>query len=75
MASFVGNMLELADARGNKLILLSETAYQSLSSDQKTSLQKHAKLLPIAIPIIEKIGGGSVRCMVAEIFLCKKEKQ
>lgn len=75
MASFVGNMLELADARGNKLILLSETAYQSLSTKQKASLQKHAKLLPIAIPTIEKIGGGSVRCMVAEIFLPKKEIQ
>jgi hypothetical protein len=75
MASFAGNMLELADARGNKIILLSETAYQSLSTKQKACLQKHAKLLPIAIPTIEKIGGGSVRCMVAEIFLSKKEKQ
>jgi hypothetical protein len=69
MSAFAGNMLGLQSATGEELILVSQTAMNALSAVQKESLVGCGKLLPIAIPTIEKIGGGSVRCMVAEIFL------
>ena len=69
MSAFAGNMLALTSAEGAEIILLSTTALSSLTPDQKQRLGMHGRLLPLAIPTIEEIGGGSVRCMVAEIFL------
>lgn len=69
MHHFAGNLLQIENATGNKLIALSQTAYESLTQEQIKQLQKHGELLPIAIPTIEKYGGGSVRCMMAELFL------
>ncbi|MBK8955706.1 MAG: amidinotransferase [Saprospiraceae bacterium] len=68
MGKFAGNMLELTNAGNDKLLVLSQTAYESLNSEQKATLERHAKLLSIPIPTIEKIGGGSTRCMIAELF-------
>ncbi|NVK28092.1 MAG: amidinotransferase [Flavobacteriia bacterium] len=65
--SFAGNMLEVKNENGNNCLLMSSTARRSLSTDQIFALRKYCALLPIPIPTIEKIGGGSVRCMVAEI--------
>jgi len=73
MHNFVGNMLELRAAKGDKhFIFLSETAFLSLIPEQRLKLQEHAQLVPVSIPTIETVGGGSVRCMLAENFLAKR---
>jgi hypothetical protein len=70
MLEFAGNALELA-APGGPVLVLSTTALASLSLEQRMLLESHAALLPVAIPHIEQIGGGGVRCMLAEIHLPK----
>ena len=72
MHSFVGNMLQVKNSKGEKFLLMSQTAFASLNDDQKEELAARSKLLPIPIPVIEKTEGGSVRCMIAEIFLKKR---
>lgn len=61
-------MLELRNG-GDRLIALSTTALGSLTSDQRRMLERHGGLCPLDISTIERAGGGSVRCMIAEIFL------
>jgi hypothetical protein len=68
MEQFAGNMIELRTALGLPIIVLSESALQSLDSAQLSKLESIAPILPIPIPTIEKIGGGSIRCMIAELF-------
>ncbi len=70
MSHFAGNMLLLKNTDGEKLLVCSQTAFDSLTNQQKNKIAEFAKLLPIPIPTIETIGGGSARCMIAEIF-CK----
>ena len=65
---FAGNMLQLLSATGKTYTVLSKTAYKSLTKQQKEVLGHHTTLLPIDITTIETTGGGSVRCMLAEIF-------
>ena len=72
MHSFAGNMLQVKNSKGEKFLLMSQTAYDSLDEEQKEELAARSLLLPIPIPVIEKTEGGSVRCMIAEIFLEKK---
>lgn len=69
MTAFAGNLLEVQGEDGAPLIVLSKTAHAALTAGQRTALQAHGKLLPIAVDTIERVGGGSVRCMLAEIFL------
>ena len=69
MLSFCGNMLELSSSSGEKLLAMSRTAYNHLTPQQKQQLEAFVTLLPINVDTIETIGGGSVRCMMAEIFL------
>ena len=69
MHQFAGNMLQVKNNNDEKFLLLSETAYMSLRKEQKQMLEAYATLLPIAVPTIEEVEGGSVRCMMAEIFL------
>ena len=68
MHHFVGNMLQLRSPNG-PFILLSETAFKALQPSQRLVLEGRAQLVPVAIPTIEAVGGGSVRCMLAENFL------
>jgi hypothetical protein len=72
MHAFAGNMLEVKNTKGENILVLSQAAFNSLRKDQKTILEGYAKLLPVAVPTIEAVEGGSVRCMMAEIFLEKK---
>jgi hypothetical protein len=66
---FAGNMIQVTSTAGKHVLLLSENAYTSLSNEQRSSLSEHNDvILPIPIPTIERIGGGSVRCIVAEVF-------
>jgi len=69
MESFAGNLLELATESGEPVIILSGTAYGALTADQRNSLSRFGRILPVAIDTIEKVGGGGVRCMLAEVFL------
>lgn len=68
MNAFAGNMLEVENRMGEKIVLLSKAAFDSLLPGQANAIAQHATLLPIPIPTIEKVGGGSVRCMVAGVF-------
>jgi len=56
----------------DNFILLSETAFNALRPFQRIALERHARLMPVPIPTIETVGGGSVRCMLAENFLLKR---
>ncbi|MCB0478665.1 MAG: amidinotransferase [Crocinitomicaceae bacterium] len=67
---FAGNMLQVLNSSGEKVLVLSEAAYQSLSSDQLKQFQKHTDhFVRAEIPTIEFVGGGSARCMLAEVFI------
>ncbi|MFA9220942.1 MAG: citrulline utilization hydrolase CtlX [Sediminibacterium sp.] len=68
MNRFAGNMLLLRNNQNEKKLILSETAYQSLNNEQLDFLNEQASLVRLNIPIIETIGGGSARCMLAEVF-------
>jgi hypothetical protein len=69
--AFVGNMLELRSARG-PVIAMSATALAALTHVHRTQLEKFGTLVSAPIPTIERYGGGSVRCMLAEIHLPKR---
>jgi len=71
MLEFAGNLLELAPARGH-VAALSTTAWRSLGPAQRRILESHAEVVPVAIPTIERVGGGGVRCMLAELHLPKR---
>jgi hypothetical protein len=66
---FAGNMLQVFDMIEKPHLIMSEQAYTSLQPDQVKSLEKYNPILPISIPTIEALGGGSARCMMAEIYL------
>ena len=71
MGQFAANVLELAAPHG-RLIALSITALRCLTVPQRRALESRATLIPAEIPTIERIGGGGVRCMLAEIHLPKR---
>jgi hypothetical protein len=72
MHCFAGNMLQVRNNKGEKILVMSQTAFDSLNDEQKEDLSARNKLLPISTPVIEQTDGGSVRCMMAEIFLEKR---
>jgi len=63
-----GNILELQDKEGQSMIVMSRTAFDHFTADQKFTLAKFGTLLPVDIPVIEAVGGGSARCMPGEVF-------
>ena len=65
--SFAGNLIQLGDKK-NKIIVISQLAYSSLNNHQKNILSAESKIVNIPIPTIQKCGGGSVRCMIAELI-------
>lgn len=65
---FAGNMLELTNDKAEKLLVMSSAAYGSLTTDQKASIEKYATIIHSDTSHIERIAGGSVRCMICEIF-------
>ncbi|ENM5900062.1 amidinotransferase [Vibrio mimicus] len=72
MNRFCGNILQLETRDGQKVIAMSQSAYEAFTPSQLNQLATHGKLLPFSVPTIETIGGGSVRCMLAELFLPKQ---
>ena len=70
MKRFAGNMLEIRNASGEDFLVMSKSAYDSLSDQQRETIeQTQTKLLNFDVSTIEQCGGGSVRCMIAENFL------
>lgn len=72
MEAFAGNMLEVLGSNDKRYLVMSRTAYDSLTNEQIQTLSALTNILAVPIPNIEKHGGGSVRCMMAEIFLPEK---
>lgn len=70
--SFAGNMLQVMGANAEPYLVMSERAYDSLTNNQIATLEKHTKILKSALDTIETCGGGSARCMMAEVFLPKE---
>jgi hypothetical protein len=73
MAAFAGNLLELAGHDGERLLALSARANEALEPDQRAALAARCRLLPVPIATIEDGGGGSVRCMLAELHLPRRD--
>lgn len=71
--NFAGNMLQVLGANNEKFLVMSTSAYHALTESQKNTLSKHATILHASLDIIEACGGGSARCMMAEVFLPKAD--
>ena len=69
--SFAGNMLQILGRNNNPLLIMSESAYNVLTSFQKDIINKYVKIVFSSLNTIETYGGGSARCMMAEVFLPK----
>ena len=71
--NFAGNMLEVKGANDRRYLVMSSAAYKSLTKKQIAQLEEHVTILSSNLDTIEACGGGSARCMMAEIFLPKEE--
>ena len=69
MHAFAGNMLQVIGANGKRFMVMSSQAYHSLREDQVLAIKKHCDILHSPLDTIETCGGGSARCMMAEVFL------
>ncbi len=72
MNAFAGNMLQVKNTDGETFLVMSQTAFDSLTDVQVARIGHHTNILAVPIPTIETIGGGSARCMLAEIYLPEK---
>lgn len=70
MHHFAGNMLQL-QGKGKKYLVMSSAAHKSLNKEQISAIEKHCEILSSDLTTIETCGGGSARCMMAEVFLPK----
>lgn len=70
---FAGNMLEVQGYKGNPIMAMSSSAYDSLTEFQRSQIREVAEIVHSPLPTIENLGGGSARCMMAEIFLPRVE--
>ena len=68
MEKYAGNMLEVKNEEGKRFLIMSQTAYDCLNKEQKEYLEKECSILHPKIECIEVNGGGSARCMLAELF-------
>ena len=71
MNNFAGNVIEVENGKGESHIIMSDSAYKALDHKQLDSISSVANIIAIPLPTIERYGGGSARCMIAEIFLEK----
>ena len=70
--NFAGNMLEVQGMGGKSYLVMSTAAYSSLTKQQIAAIEKYSTILHSSLDTIEACGGGSARCMMAEVFLPKK---
>src|SRR5690554_6387106 len=71
---FAGNMLQVAGKDGQLYMVMSTQAFESLTDDQVKTIEKHCAILHAPLYTIEACGGGSARCMLAEVFLPKADR-
>ncbi|MBL87059.1 MAG: amidinotransferase [Winogradskyella sp.] len=71
MHQFAGNMLQLRGKDNQRYLIMSEAAHNSLTKDQINKIEKHCPIISSSLETIETCGGGSARCMMAEVFLPK----
>lgn len=71
MHQFAGNMLQLRGKNDKRYLIMSEAAHKSLTQDQINKIEKHCPVISSSLETIETCGGGSARCMMAEVFLPK----
>jgi len=71
--NFAGNMLQVRGADDKRYLVMSASAHQSLTKDQIAKIEKHCEILSSSLDTIEACGGGSARCMMAEVFLPEAE--
>jgi hypothetical protein len=67
--NFAGNMLEVRGTDDKRYLVMSASAHKSLTTKQVEQLEEHATILSSSLDTVEARGGGSARCMMAEIFL------
>ncbi|WP_410548865.1 citrulline utilization hydrolase CtlX [Allomuricauda sp. M10] len=75
MNHFAGNMLQVIGANDQRYMVMSTQAYKSLSDAQIKAIEKHGPIIHSSLDTIELCGGGSARCMMAEVFLPKTNLQ
>src|SRR5690606_15229661 len=71
MLEFAANVLEL-DAPSGPLLAVSTRAWRAFDADQRRELERHLAICPVPVDTIERVGGGGIRCMLAEIHLPTK---
>ncbi|OUT71263.1 MAG: hypothetical protein CBB76_04810 [Crocinitomicaceae bacterium TMED16] len=71
---FAGNMLEVKNKANESFLIMSSRAYKAMNDAQITQIQQHSQIIHSPLTTIENYGGGSARCMLAEIFLPRQEK-
>jgi hypothetical protein len=71
MHQFAGNMLQLRGRNDQRYLIMSTSAYESLTPNQIATIEKHCRIISSSLNTIETCGGGSARCMMAEVFLPK----
>jgi hypothetical protein len=69
--NFAGNMLQVRGKNDKRYLVMSDSAYHSLTKEQLAKIEKHTEILHTSLDCIEACGGGSARCMMAEVFLPK----
>ena len=71
VVNFAGNMLQVIGANEQRYMIMSAAADNCLTKDQRTKIEKYCKIVSSSLETIETCGGGSARCMMAEVFLPK----
>ncbi|MEX0313761.1 MAG: citrulline utilization hydrolase CtlX [Allomuricauda sp.] len=71
MYHFAGNMLQVVGADDQRYMVMSSAAYNSLDKARREAIEKHCPIIHSSLSTIETCGGGSARCMMAEVFLPK----
>lgn len=74
VSQFAGNMLEVTNDKNERILVMSSSAFNSLNDEQIQKLNQHCRIIHCDLSTIEKLGGGSARCMMAEVFLPKKSQ-
>lgn len=72
MHQFAGNMLQVLGSNKERFLVMSSAAYHSLTKEQVAKIEKHCQIIHSSLETIETCGGGSARCMMAEVFLPKQ---
>ena len=71
VSNFAGNVLQVLGKEDKRYLVMSSSAFNTLSEQQKKRIQNHCEILHSDLTTIETLGGGSARCMMAEVFLPK----